>query len=72
MATLYKRAATNPFMAAVLKVVEGQVRDAMLAHKEWNLPEKAARSIAKRITGDVVANWSRLDALRAALTRDAE
>lgn len=64
MATLAKREANNPFVQSLMKVVEGQVRAAMADHKEWNLSEKAARSIAKRVSGDVVANWSRLDALR--------
>ena len=68
MSTLYHRAKDDPFLRALLTVVEGQVRDAINSHAEWNLPEKAARSIAKRVSGDVAANWRRLDALRDRVT----
>lgn len=71
MTTLYTRAKDDAFLAALLRVIEGQVRAAMADHKKWNLPERAARSIAKRVTGDVAANWSRLDALRGTYNRDA-
>ena len=63
MANLYTRA-RDAHTVALLKLVEGQVRSAMADHKEWNLSARAARSIAKRVTGDVAANWSRLSALR--------
>ena len=69
MTTFYVRAQQDAFASAVLRVVEGQVRAAMADHKEWNLPERAARSIAKRCAGDVVANWSRLNALRTGSLR---
>lgn len=69
--TLYAKADDDAFLAALLRVIEGQVRAAMVDHKEWNLPEKAARSIAKRVCGDVAANWSRLDAVREAAIRTA-
>lgn len=71
MATLSKRAAGNAFLTGLLSVVEGQVRDAMNAHKEWNLSDAAARSIAKRVSGDVAANWSRLHALRTSVESQA-
>jgi hypothetical protein len=64
MTTFYTKARDDAFLAALLRVIEGQVRAAMADHKEWNLPDKAARSIAKRVAGDVAANWSRLDAVR--------
>lgn len=64
MASFYTKAPASPFLSTLLKTVEGQVRSAMNDHKEWNLPERAARSIAKRIAGDVAANWQRLEARR--------
>lgn len=64
MPTLYNKAREDVFLGALLRVVEGQVRAAMADHKEWNLPAGAERSIAKRVTGDVVSNWARLNAVR--------
>lgn len=71
MVTLYIKAADDPFFAALLRVIEGQVRAAMQDHKEWNLSTQAAPSIAKRVCGDVAANWQRLNALRTSYLRDA-
>ncbi len=62
MSTLSKRG--DKHVQALLRVVQGQIKAAMRDHPEWNLPETAQRSIAKRVTGDVAANWSRLSGLR--------
>lgn len=85
MSSLYKRAERDAWMQALLIVVEGQVRSALQDHPEWVAeavtdrkgrrkapdPHKIARSIAKRVTGDVAAQWQRLDALKS-VTREAD
>lgn len=52
----------------VLRMVEGAVRDAAHCHKV-TLPERLARSIAKRAAGTLTAGWR--DVLAAKLTPSA-
>jgi hypothetical protein len=55
MTTLRNRA--TPRQAAVMKMIEGAVRNAAHAHPGWNLTEKMARSISKRATGTLTSAW---------------
>ena len=55
MTTLAKRA--TPRQAVVMRIVAGAVRNAAHAHPKWNIPPKAANSIAKRAAGTLTAGW---------------
>lgn len=55
MTTLAKRA--TPRQAIVMRMVAGAVRNAAHAHPQWNIPPKAANSIAKRAAGTLTAGW---------------
>ena len=55
MATLYKRA-TAP-QVRILRAVAGAVRNVAHAHPDWNIHPLAAKSIAKRATGTLTAQW---------------
>ena len=61
MSALYK--SKDPLVCALLRIVEGQVRSASLDHPEWGITDKAARSIAKRVAGNIASDWARLSAL---------
>lgn len=55
MSTLAKRA--TPRQAMVLRMVAGAVINAGHAHPEWGISPRMARSIAKRATGTLTAQW---------------
>lgn len=61
MSTLSKRA--TPSQRRIMRAVEGAVRNVAHVHPAWNLPDTAARSIAKRAAGTLSAQW--LDVLAA-------
>jgi hypothetical protein len=57
MSSLYKRA--TPRQAIVLRMIEGAVRNAVHAHPGRTIDdERMARSIAKRATGTLTAQWA--------------
>lgn len=62
MVTLYKRA--TPAQKRILRAVEGAVLNVQDAHSEPR-NHRMARSIAKRATGTLTANWPDVLALRA-------
>lgn len=55
MTSLYKRASIR--QRRVLRIIEGAVRNAAHAHPECNLLPTFARSVAKRATGTLTAQW---------------
>lgn len=57
MVTLYRRA--TPRQAAVLRIVEGAVRNAMDAHPDYGKMDRDrfARSVSKRAAGTLTATW---------------
>lgn len=55
MVSLYKRA--SPYQRRVLRIIEGAVKSAADAHCT-NLPHRFARSVAKRATGTLTAQWA--------------
>jgi len=55
MSTLSKRA--TPRQAQVMRMVEGACRNAMHAHPEMRIPERFARSVAKRAAGTLTSAW---------------
>lgn len=55
MTTLYKRA-TAP-QARILRIVAGAVMNVGHCHPEYGLTDRIARSIAKRATGTLTAQW---------------
>lgn len=55
MVSLYVRA--NPRQRKIFRIVEGSVRNTLHAHPDYQLPESAARSIAKRAAGTLTASW---------------
>jgi hypothetical protein len=65
MTSLYRR--PTPFGTALLRAIEGSVRAAFHDHPEWGISDKnrTARSIAKRATGTIAADWPRLSAIAA-------
>ncbi len=63
MASLYT--STDPFVRALLRLVEGQVRSYSVDHPEADMDDRVARGIAKRIAGQLVSDWMRLDGVRA-------
>ena len=70
MASLYKRA--TPSQHFILRVVEGAVQNAQDAHPEMaRIPPKFTRSIAKRATGTLTAQWPDVLAARALSKRNA-
>ncbi len=63
MPSLYK--SPDPFVQALLRLTEGQVRSFAADHPEAGVTQRQARSIAKRITGQLVSDWARLEGVRA-------
>ena len=63
MASLYK--SRDPFVLALLRLTEGQVRSFTADHPEASVTARQARGIAKRITGQLVSDWARLEGVRA-------
>jgi hypothetical protein len=62
MTSLYNRA--TPRQTKVLKIIEGAVRNAVDAHKNWPIGEpRLPRSIAKRAAGTLTAAWPSVLAL---------
>lgn len=55
MATLYNRA--TPSQRKVLRMIEGAVLNVAHHHPHYRLDEQIARSIAKRATGTLTAQW---------------
>lgn len=55
MVTLAKRA--TPSQRQIMRIVEGAVKNASDSHPEWEFTEYIARSIAKRATGTLSAQW---------------
>jgi hypothetical protein len=55
MTSLYNRA--SPSQARILRIIEGAVKNAAYAHPEYDVPKRFARSIAKRATGTLTAQW---------------
>ncbi len=55
MSSLYKRA--TPSQAMVLRIVEGAIRNAAHAHPDLEISARHRRSIAKRATGTLTAQW---------------
>lgn len=64
MTTLYKRA--NPPQARILRIVAGAVMNVAHYHPEYGLTHRIARSIAKRATGTLTAQWRDVLAARTA------
>ena len=64
MTTLYRRA--TPSQYRILRVVEGAVRNAAHAHPNIEIPQSFARSVAKRATGTLTAQWAEVLAARSA------
>jgi hypothetical protein len=64
MATLYKRA--TPTQARILRIVAGAVMNVAHYHPEYGLTDRIARSIAKRATGTLTAQWREVLAARTA------
>lgn len=69
MTTLYKRA--NPSQRRLLRIIEGAIKNASDAHSRNAVPQKFARSIAKRAAGTISAQWPELLAARMPSNRDA-
>lgn len=68
MVTLYKRA--TPSQQAILRAVEGAIKNVADCHPEYNLGPKFARSVAKRAAGTLYAQW--LDIERKDVTQRAD
>ena len=62
MASLYNRA--TPSQYRILRAVEGAVKNASDAHPSYKIPENFARSVAKRATGTLTAQWQDVLAAR--------
>lgn len=69
MATLAKRA--TPRQQLVMRMVAGAVMNAGHAHPAWKISPVMARSIAKRATGTLTANWPDVLAAPRALSESA-
>lgn len=63
MSSLYK--STDPFVRSLLRDVEGQIRSYRSDHQDAAITDRAVRSIAKRVTGQIVSQWARLSDMRA-------
>ncbi len=66
MTSLYRRA--TPPQRRVLRIVEGAVKNALDAHPRAAVPHNFARSVAKRATGTLTAQWP--DVLAARMPSD--
>jgi hypothetical protein len=55
VSTLYNRA--NPPQHRMLRVIEGAVMNAAHAHREFKVTRTFAKSVAKRATGTLTAQW---------------
>lgn len=67
MSSLYNRA--TPSQAAVLRIVEGAVKNATDAHPTLEISPRHRRSIAKRAAGTLTASWP--DVLAAKRSSDS-
>lgn len=69
MASLYKRKTVT--QRKIMRMIEGAVMDAAFCHPEYGIDRKIARSIAKRATGTLTAEWPVLAQIKDSSASDA-